>query len=124
MKDVYCADRVGWATLFLAPRPLVTHDERIPVDGYILPVGASMKWRGISTDSAEKPASPGALRDRLLEIKAGIAQYVRPENQAINDRVISELQDRKIARDILAVGSAAPEFALPDQHGVIISSRE
>jgi peroxiredoxin len=83
-----------------------------------------MKWRGISSDTAEQPAKAGLLRDRLLEIKSGVAQYVRPENQAINERVIAELRDRSFENGILAVGSAAPEFALPDQHGALVSSRE
>jgi peroxiredoxin len=83
-----------------------------------------MKWRGISADTAEQPAKAGLLRDRLLEIKSGVAQYVRPENQAINDRVIAELRDRSFENGILAVGSTAPEFALPDQRGALVSLRE
>jgi peroxiredoxin len=81
-----------------------------------------MKWRGVS----EKPAVPSAidipLCEKLLEIKAGIAQYVRPDNQAINDRVIRELTDSGIAQDIFPVGAKAPEFTLPDQNGNEVSS--
>jgi peroxiredoxin len=66
----------------------------------------------------------GLLKDRLLEIKAGIAQYVRPENQAIHDRVVAELQSRGIEENALAVGEPAPEFQLPDQAGRMVASRD
>ncbi len=82
-----------------------------------------MKWRGIS----EKPISGPAhipLKQRLLEIKAGIAQYVRADNQAIHERAIQELADAGIAQRILPLGAKAPEFTLPDQNGQQVSSAE
>lgn len=59
----------------------------------------------------------GSLEQRLMEIKAGIAQYVRPENQAVNERATAELKASGIADRILPVGAKAPEFTLPDQNG-------
>jgi peroxiredoxin len=82
-----------------------------------------MKWRGISTE--QDGVRPGvSLYQRLTEIKAGIAQYVRPENQAVNDRATAELRASGIADRILPVGAKAPEFALPDQNGKMVSSAE
>ncbi|MBI2681702.1 MAG: AhpC/TSA family protein [Acidobacteriales bacterium] len=83
-----------------------------------------MKWRGLSTDSAEHQAPITSLRDKLLEIRAGIAEYVRPENQAINDRVVEELRAAGMASRILPVGAKAPEFILPDQNGKAVSSTD
>jgi peroxiredoxin len=82
-----------------------------------------MKWRGISTE--HDGVRPGvSLQQRLMEIKAGVAQYVRPENQAINKRAIAELESSGIVDRILPVGAKAPEFSLPDQNGKIVSSAE
>lgn len=82
-----------------------------------------MKWRGLSTE--KDGARPGiSLAQRLMEIRAGIAQYVRPENQAINERAVAELEASGIAERILPVGAKAPEFTLPDQNGKMVSSAE
>jgi peroxiredoxin len=80
-----------------------------------------MKWRGLSVeqDGARRGVS---LAQRLLEIRAGIVQYVRPENQAINERAVAELEASGIAERILPVGAKAPEFTLPDQNGKMVSS--
>lgn len=59
-----------------------------------------------------------------MEIRAGIAQYVRPENQAVNERAVAELEASGIAERILPVGAKAPEFTLPDQNGKMVSSAE
>jgi len=50
-----------------------------------------MRWRGISTEASDAPCIGVPLAQRLLEIKAGIAEYVRPENQAINERAVAEI---------------------------------
>jgi peroxiredoxin len=83
-----------------------------------------VRWRGTSTDTSLQPVKPGALSEKLLEIKAGIAQYVRPENQAINDRVIAELRKCGIEEQVLPVGAAAPQFQLPDQNGKSVHSQD
>src|SRR4051812_15985846 len=75
-----------------------------------------MKWRGLSTE--QDGVRPGvSLEQRLMEIKAGIAQYVRPENQAINERATEELKASGLADRILPMGAKAPDFTLPDQNG-------
>ena len=81
-----------------------------------------MKWRGVSEKAAVPSPIDVPLREKLMEIKAGIAQYVRPDNQAINERAIRELTDSGIAQNILPVGANAPEFTLPDQNGNQLSS--
>src|SRR5438105_13493141 len=83
-----------------------------------------MRWRGTSTDTAQQPADSRALRDRLTEIRAGIAQYVRPENQAINERALAELKAAGVEKNVLKVGDTAPTFRLSDQHGREVSSAE
>jgi peroxiredoxin len=82
-----------------------------------------MKWRGISTE--QDGVRPGvSLYQRLTEIKAGIAQYVRPENQAVNERATVALKASGIADRILPVGAKAPEFTLPDQNGKMVLSSD
>ncbi|MCU1286677.1 MAG: hypothetical protein JWO13_3027 [Acidobacteriales bacterium] len=82
-----------------------------------------MKWRGISAE--HDGVRPGvSLQQRLMEIKAGIAQYVRPESQAINERGVAELEASGMVGRILPVGAKAPEFTLPDQNGKMFSSAE
>jgi peroxiredoxin len=102
-----------------------------------------MKWRGISTDTAERDQAQKTLAQRLLEIRAGIAQYVRPENQQINERTVEWLRARGlveraqgIANDLSFRAEAnaseaeqSPEsrdlgFELPDQHGKLIPSAD
>lgn len=83
-----------------------------------------MKWRGVSEKPSAASASDIPLKQRLLEIKGGIAQYVRADNQAINERAIQELTDAGIAQRILPLGAKAPEFVLPDQNGDRVSSSE
>jgi peroxiredoxin len=83
-----------------------------------------VRWRGTSTDTAERPIKPGTLAEKLLEIKAGIVQYVRPENQAVHDRVIAELRKCGIESQVLAVGADAPAFELSDQNGKLVRSQD
>jgi peroxiredoxin len=83
-----------------------------------------MRWRGTSTDTANLPADVRSLHDRLLEIKAGIAQYVRPENQATTERSIAALKASGAPERILNVGEKAPEFTLEDQNFRKVSSAE
>ena len=83
-----------------------------------------MRWRGTSTDSASLPADVRSLHDRLLEIKAGIAQYVRPENQAVNERSVTALKASGAAGKILSVGEKASEFTLEDQNFRKVSSAD
>jgi peroxiredoxin len=83
-----------------------------------------MKWRGISVDSAEQAQAPRSLRDRLLEVRAGIAQYVRPENQQINERTIEWLRTGGFADRALKAGDIAPSFELADQNSRSVKSAD
>jgi peroxiredoxin len=96
----------------------------------------AVKWRGISTDTAEQAQPNKPLSERLLEVRAGIAQYVRPENQQINERTVEWLRAsgmgnraQTIANDLSSRAKAQPQsrdlgFSLPDQHGRIVSSAD
>ncbi|MEO6119831.1 MAG: peroxiredoxin family protein [Terriglobales bacterium] len=83
-----------------------------------------MRWRGLSKEASDAPRVGVPLAQRLLEIKAGIAEYVRPESQAINERAVAEIAASGLADGILPVGAAAPEFTLPDQNGHIVRLRD
>jgi peroxiredoxin len=83
-----------------------------------------MRWRGTSTDASNSATSQLSLRDRLLEIKAGIAEYVRPENQATSEHSIAALKASGTAQQILRLGERAPEFTLEDQNFRRLSSAE
>lgn len=81
-----------------------------------------MKWRGISTDTAEQSQPDKSLAERLLEVRAGIAQYVHPENQQISERTVEWLRASGTADRSLRPGSFAAGFELPDQNGKMVSS--
>jgi peroxiredoxin len=74
-----------------------------------------MKWRSLEESSSETDVR--ALRDILAERKEAIAKYVPAETQAIHARAIAELQQQRLAENILAVGVTFPEFQLPDHAG-------
>jgi peroxiredoxin len=83
-----------------------------------------VKWRGISKDTAEAPASGRSLAERLLEVRAGIAQYVRPENQQVNERTIEWLRSSGATERALRRGDEAPLFTLLDQAGRSVASQD
>jgi peroxiredoxin len=83
-----------------------------------------VKWRGISADSATEPAPGRPLAERLLELRAGIAQYVRPENQQINEQTVAWLHAECATERALKAGEKAPDFTLPDQNGNGLSSAD
>ena len=81
-----------------------------------------MRWRGISTESTPDSYLPLAVQ--LQTIRENTEKYVAPATLAIHERAIAELRERRIAENALPTGTAAPEFALPDQNGNLVSSRE
>ena len=95
-----------------------------------------MKWRGISADTAGQAQPNKSLAERLLEVRAGIAQYVRPENQQINERTVDWLRGsgiveraQKLANDLSSRAEAKSQsrdlgFSLLDQHGKLVSSAD
>jgi peroxiredoxin len=79
-----------------------------------------MKWRSVEKSAPGTEARP--LRDILAERKELIAKYVPPETQAIHDRAIAELRERRLVDNILRIGEKAAEFELPDHNGKIVAS--
>ena len=65
-----------------------------------------------------------SLAEKLLEIRANSAQYVRPESQAITDRTVSWLETSGVAAKALTVGQSPPRFSLTNEKGQRISSEE
>jgi peroxiredoxin len=63
-----------------------------------------------------------SLGEKLLEIKANAAQYVRPESQAITDRTIAWLNSSAAVAKALKAGQRAPAFTLTSTDGRSISS--
>lgn len=82
-----------------------------------------MRWRGLSTEASDAARVGVPLAQRLLEIKAGIAEYVRPENQAINERAVAEIAASGLADRILPPGATAPDFELPDYKNQTVRSQ-
>jgi peroxiredoxin len=80
-----------------------------------------MKWRSLeeSTDVDLRP-----LREIFAERKDLIAKYVPAETQAIHARAIAELKRKRLAANILPVGSTIPKFQLEDHDGKIVSSTD
>jgi peroxiredoxin len=81
-----------------------------------------MKWRSVEESDPQTDIRP--LREILTERKEAIAKYVPAETQAIHARAIAELKRQRFADNLLSVGAKAPEFALPDHNGKIVSSSE
>jgi peroxiredoxin len=81
-----------------------------------------MKWR--SLEESTPGTDPRSLQDIFAERKALIAKYVPPEIRSIHARVVDELKEARFAERALQSGSTAPDFALKDHHGTMISSAE
>jgi len=79
-----------------------------------------MKWR--SVEESAPGTDTRALRDILAQRKELIAKYVPPETQAIHERAVAELKQRRLADNILRIGEKAAEFDLPDHNGTMVSS--
>jgi peroxiredoxin len=81
-----------------------------------------MKWRSLQESDESTDARP--LREIFAERKELIAKYVPPETQAIHAKAVAELKEQHLAANILAVGSKAPAFELPDHDGKVVSSSD
>jgi peroxiredoxin len=64
------------------------------------------------------------LQDQLDEITARTRQLVQAERLAVGERAIEELFASGIEERILPVGAMAPEFALKDSRGRLVSSQD
>jgi peroxiredoxin len=81
-----------------------------------------MKWR--SLEESGPSTDLRALREIYAERKELIAKYVPPETQTIHAQAVSELKQRHLAANILAVGAKAPQFELQDHDGKIVRSSD
>jgi peroxiredoxin len=79
-----------------------------------------MKWRSLEESTPGKDVR--SLNEIFAERKALIARYVPPEIQAVHLRVIAELKEKRLAGNVLKVGSKAPPFELNDHNGKAVSS--
>ena len=81
-----------------------------------------MKWRSLPESGPYSDTRP--LAEQLAERQALAERYVPPETRAVHARVVDQLREAKLAEGALAVGAIAPEFALADCDGAVISSRD
>ena len=78
-----------------------------------------MQWRGANPNQYKTELT---LAERITDIRAGIAQYVPAESQAINARAVEKLQASGVASHALAPGASAPSFTLTAANGEQVSS--
>jgi peroxiredoxin len=74
-----------------------------------------MKWRSLEESSPETEVRP--LREILAERKQSITKYVPAETQAIHTRAVADLKQKRLAENILAIGSKIPNIKIPDHNG-------
>jgi peroxiredoxin len=79
-----------------------------------------MKWRSLEEVSPDSDIR--SLREILADRQELIAKYVPAETQVIHARAIADLKQRRMAANILPVGSKVPEFQLHDHDGKTITS--
>ncbi|MGZ4834275.1 MAG: peroxiredoxin-like family protein [Terriglobales bacterium] len=79
-----------------------------------------MKWR--SLEEAQSGLGHATLKAALDERRELMEKYVPAASLAVNRRSVDELRASGIADRILPVGSAAPDFELPDHDGTLFSS--
>lgn len=65
-----------------------------------------------------------SLQHRLAAHKAISSAKRPPEVREILDRGTSELRASGIMERVLTIGALAPQFKLPNQHGVMVSSAD
>lgn len=81
-----------------------------------------MKWRSLEESPANADIRP--LREIFAERSELIAKYVPAETQAIHAQSVAELKARQLAANVLPVGAKGPQFELPDQNGMLVSSND
>jgi peroxiredoxin len=62
-----------------------------------------------------------ALKDQIAAFTTGMAKHAPPEVIATLGAEIEKLAASQIAKRALAVGAVAPDFTLPDAHGVSVT---
>ena len=79
-----------------------------------------MKWRSLEESTASSDLRP--LRDIFAERKELIARYVPAETQAVHRQTVAELKENRLTEKVLRVGEKAPDFALQDHNGKLVTS--
>jgi hypothetical protein len=64
------------------------------------------------------------LQDKLDNMRKQFESSAPPEALAVMHRATDDLLHSGIMDGVLKVGDRAPEFALPDEHGNLVSSLE
>ena len=64
------------------------------------------------------------LQERLDTMREAAKARIPPETRAVMERSIEDLRASGIMRRIVAVGQAAPDFALPDGAGRTVTLAE
>lgn len=80
-----------------------------------------MKWRSLEESNG---IDIRPLRQIYAERKALIEKYAPKDTQEVHARAVAELKAASLARQALPVGARAPEFALQDHNGKLVSSAE
>ena len=83
-----------------------------------------MDWRGAARGASSVPSIEVPLRERLREIREQSRALIGAERMSPVDCAVAELEQSGPVDRILPVGAKAPEFALSDQNGKIVSSAE
>jgi peroxiredoxin len=81
-----------------------------------------MKWR--SLEESTPGTDTRSLSEIFAERKELIARYVPSDTQAVHARAIAELKEKRLAENVLTIGSKAPAFELKDYNGVPVSSTD
>jgi peroxiredoxin len=81
-----------------------------------------MKWR--SLEESTPGTDTRSLSEIFAERKELIARYVPSDTQAVHTRAIAELKEKRLAENVLTIGSKAPAFELKDHNGALVSSTD
>jgi peroxiredoxin len=81
-----------------------------------------MKWR--SLEESTPGTDTRSLSEIFAERKELIARYVPSDTQAVHTRAIAELKEKRLAENVLTIGSKAPAFELKDHNGALFSSTD
>ena len=65
-----------------------------------------------------------SLQEKLDEMREQFESKLPPETLAIMHRATDDLSNSEIMEGVLKMGAQAPEFALPNEQGLTVSSSE
>ncbi|HSA93227.1 MAG TPA: peroxiredoxin-like family protein [Terriglobales bacterium] len=82
-----------------------------------------MRWRGANPEY-EAIGKGGSLQETLEALRDRVHSMIPAATVAVHDRAAEELRRSGIAERILAAGSKAPAFELPDKDGKMVRSED